>query len=491
MFASAALLVHTLIVIGVAIKVIFRRLPVGTSLAWIIIVATFPYVGFGIYMLIGDHRLGRKRLRLGDIVRRHYQKRLAIADGAVESFHPEVSSQFMKIGNVAAKGTGFHIRSDNSVKILSEPGEMFESLIADINDAHDTCFIEFYIIDPQGRVTDVLEAVIAAAKRGVDCRLIADHIGSRKFFKSEWAGRLKTAGVALVDSLPTGIIKTFFVRSDLRNHRKIVVIDGDVCYTGSFNLADPDFFNRDKDCGPWVDLFVRMRGDVAEALGVVFNTDFVLDTLTHNELKDNPLIRSLPPLDETLNVLDDTNKKPLQIIPSGPEMATSVIYETLISSIYTAQNYIAITTPYLIPDEPLLLALTNAARRGVDVSIIVPAKVDSIMVRFASRSYYGELLSAGVQIFEFNGGLLHTKMVLIDNSVCYVGTVNLDMRSFYLNLEITLALHSQDDCATLLDIIKDYQENSTKVPLEKWRDGKRSKPAVFAENLVRLASPLL
>ena len=133
----------------------------------------------------------------------------------------------------------------------------------------------------------------------------------------------------------------------------------------------------------------------------------------------------------------------------------------------------------------------SAARRGVTVSIIVPQKVDSMMVRFASRSYFGELLSAGVKIFEYEDGLLHSKTILIDGSVCYLGTVNLDMRSFYLNLEITLALHSHSDCAEILKILEGYIASSQEVQADDWGYGKRSKPAMFAENLVRLASPLL
>jgi len=497
MFASLTLISHIVVSVIITVKVIFRRLPVGTSLAWVLIVASFPFFGAIIYMLIGDHRLGRKRMRLGHMVRKYYQKELSVKSGAVED-HPEVQNTFMKIGEVAAQGTGFHIRSDNRVALLSTPEEIFTSLIADIHKSRQTCFLEFYIIEAQGRVNEVLEAIMSAAKRGVDCRIIADHIGSRKFFKSEWISKFETAGVKVVDSLPTGIVKTFFVRSDLRNHRKIIVIDRDICYTGSFNLADPKYFNRKKAVGPWVDLFVRMEGDVAEALSVVFNTDYVLDTHDRKSLRRIP---SLPDLETELapdvlkmnTALHGTHgkNKPLQIIPSGPEMATSVIYETIISSVYTAQDYIMITTPYLIPDEPLLLALTNAARRGVEVSIIVPQKVDSMMVRFASKSYYGELLDAGVRIFEFQEGLLHTKTILIDDSVCYLGTVNLDMRSFYLNLEITLALHAAEDCTDVRNIVSDYISSSKEVDAELWGDGRRSKPAMFAENLVRLASPLL
>ncbi len=486
MIATAILFLHIATVIFVALKVIFRRLPVGTSLAWIIIAALVPFVGLGAYMLIGDHRLGRKRLKFGDIVSRHYQNTLSIKRGAIEEPGPQIDKAFLKISDVAARATGFHLRSRNAVTLLSGPEEIFDKILGDINAAASSCYLEFYIIDPAGRVIDVLNAIAAASARGVECKIIADHIGSRAFFKSKWPATLESAGVEIVDSLPTGIIKTFFTRSDLRNHRKIVAIDRRVSYTGSFNLADPRLFNRDKNCGPWVDVFARIEGDATEALSVVFNTDYVLET---HERKHLSKIPKLPDLDgDGVPKLGD---KPVQIIPSGPEIGTSVIYETIISSIYTAQESILITTPYLIPDESLLLALSNAARRGVSVKIIVPEKVDSVLVAFASHSYYGELLRAGIEIFEYEAGLLHSKIILIDHSVAYLGTVNLDMRSFYLNLEITIALHSPQDCRDLAEITAQYIADSKQVHKDDWMDGKRSPLKVFTENLVRLASPLL
>lgn len=488
MLGTILVFVHIVIIVTVSVKVIFRRLPVGTSLAWIIIVAIIPYIGLGIYFLLGDHRLGRQRLRLGDLVRRYYQKSLLIEAGAEDDMHPEIDDVFYKIGNVAAQGSGFHIRSNNDLEIITDPWQMFDALIEDINSAAQTCFLEFYIIDPAGRVENVLRAVCDAAGRGVDCKILADHIGSRRFLKSKWKTELEEAGVEIIDSLPTGVIKTFFTRSDLRNHRKIVVIDRNVSFTGSFNLADPEYFNRDKEVGPWVDVFVRIKGDASEALSVVFNTDYVLDT--HNR-KTIGKVPSLPEIDKVANTVSKSANAPVQVIPSGPEMSTSLIYETIISSIYAAKEYIYITTPYLIPDEPLLLALTNAAKRGVNVRIMVPKNVDSRLVKFASRSYYGELLKSGVEIYEFKAGLLHSKIILIDDSVCYLGTVNFDMRSFYLNLEITIAAHAAEDCSKMKRIYDSYEALSDKIKADDWMDGRRSKVEIFTENVVRLASPLL
>ena len=487
MLTTALIVLHWALVIGVAVKVVFRRLPVGTSLAWVIIVSLLPVVGFAIYILIGDHRMGRKRLRHGDIVRSHYQSELAIREGAITRHHPDVEGIFYQIATVAAKDTGFLVRPDNRVDILTEPEAMFASMIADIEAAQSICHLEFYIVHAEGRVLDVFEALMAASQRGVVCKLLADHIGSQPFFRSAWPEKLRHAGVEVIDSLPTGVIKTFFTRSDLRNHRKIIVIDRWIGYCGSFNLADPDYFKRDSDVGKWIDLFLRIEGDASEGLSVVFNTDYVLESQTEASVDSIPKLASiqdLPP--ET-----EAHCKLVQIIPSGPEMRTSVIFETLVSSIYAARESIRITTPYLVPDESLLMALTNAARRGVHVQLIVPQRVDSFLARHASRSYYGELMEAGVGIHEYRGGLLHTKVVLVDNEVCYLGTVNLDMRSFYLNLEITIALHSPEDCRSVSDVLNRYMAQSVTIAADEYLDRNRSKPEIFLENLVRLAGPLL
>lgn len=487
MLTTLLFVMHWIIVALVAVKVVFRRLPVGTSLGWIIIVSALPVIGFGLYMLIGDHRLGRKRLRHGDLVRRYYQKRLDIKDGAVSMQHPEVETAFFKIARVAAKETGFVIRPDNAVTIFDEAEEMFESLISDIDQCRDVCHLEFYIVHPEGRVLEVFRALIDAAGRGVECKLIADHIGSKAFLNGQWPKRLEEAGITVIDSLPTGIIKTFFTRSDLRNHRKIVVLDRWIGYTGSFNLADPDYFKSGAGVGKWVDVFVRIEGNASEALAVVFNTDYVIETAQGRSVTKIPPLSALEAVPET----DESHQSLVQIIPSGPEMRTSVIYETIISSIYAAKDFIRITTPYFVPGESLMLALTNAARRGVKVQIILPKRVDSFLARYAGRSYYGELLKAGVSLHEFQDDLLHSKIILIDDDVCYLGTVNLDMRSFYLNLEITLALHSRDDCLAVGEILNRYVAGSTVIMKDEYMDENRSPRSVFFENLIRLTGPLL
>jgi len=487
MVTTLLFLTHVIIVMVLGAKIIFRRLPVGTSLAWIFIVSVFPLFGFGLYMLIGDHRLGRKRLKHGDLVRAHYQNELRIDDGAVTDSHPEVETSFYKIARVAGRETGFLIRSNNSVDILSDAEDMFAAIVNDIDSAETVCHLEFYIVHPEGRVLQVFRALIDAAARGVECKLIADHIGSKKFFRTEWPAKLREAGIVVIDSLPTGVIKTFFTRSDLRNHRKIIAIDRWISYCGSFNLADPDHFKIKAGVGKWVDVMLRIEGDASEALSVVFNTDFVIESSEQKIINDIP---ALPPVTHVSRA-PITLKKPIQVLPSAPEMRNSVIFETLVSSIYAARRSVRITTPYFVPDESLVLALTNAAKRGINVQIIVPEKVDSFLARHASRSYYGDLFQAGVSIHEFREGLLHAKIILIDDEVCYLGTVNLDMRSFYLNLEITVALHSPEDCRAVDDILNRYMAGSTAVIPSEYLDENRSKFSIFRENLVRLAGPML
>jgi len=476
---------HWIIIMFTSVRVIFRKLPIGTSIGWITIVAIMPFFGFVMYILIGDQRLGRKRKRHSDIVQNFYERSNDNKPIPGSQSNETLPALLAKTSGFIAANTGFHPQNFNAVQLLSTPFDMFRSIIEDIDAARHSCFMEFYIIDPNGRVNDIFEALISAAGRGVTCRILADHVGSKLFSRSVWIARLRDAGIEIIDSLPTGILKSFSTRSDLRNHRKILIIDGRVAYTGSFNLADPEVFNLSSGVGQWVDLLARIEGPTARALNIIWEMDYALDAGNWDRLQqsDSPCTK-----DHGAGPLNGSDIS-VQIIPSGPEMKVNVIYETLVAAIYAAQNRVTITTPYLIPDEALHLALINAAHRNVDVRIIVPKSADTFMVRHASRSYYSELLNADVKIFEFDDGLLHTKSVLIDSEVVYFGTVNLDRRSFYLNLEVTVAVYNRAFCQRIAEIHMDYLSKSQRISQVAWQ--RRPKPRVFLENVMRLASPLL
>ena len=475
---------HITAVIFMGYRILNRRLSVNTTLAWIIIIATLPIAGIVLYFLFGDHRLGRKRLKLGERIRNYYQSAYAIKASDVPDNVMEVSPFFEDLSRVVAEETGFHPSMGNKIQLFDEAGHVFSSLISDINQAQISCFLEFYIVEAEGRVIPVLEALERAALRGIECKFLADDIGSRGFLKSEWYNRLEAAGVEVVRSLEIGIIKSFSKRTDLRNHRKLVIIDLSVGYIGSNNLVDPVTFKKVADVGQWVDVMVRVEGHIVSSLAVVFNTDFIFDKVGGDYSKKT--LQQFPLETSSLEFARDAI---LQLIPSGPEMRTSLIYEVIVAALFGARKSIAVVTPYFVPDEALVLALTNAARRGINVVLILPRRIDSIMARYASEAVYEDLLRAGVVIRRYESGMLHTKAILIDDDISFVGTVNLDMRSFYLNLEATLAIYDKTFAARLKETVDHYVARSDILDYERWKE--RSTLTRLKENILRLATPLL
>jgi len=481
---SAPLLIHIGLATGLSLHILYRKLQVNTALAWIVLLIAMPIAGPVLYVVFGDPTLGQRRLMLGQRIRLYYQKAYAVARNDSVSL-ALIAEPFGALAGSIATDSGFPVLARNHTAILTDAGEILDSMGRDIDLAQTICCLEFYIIDPQGRVDALLNAVLRAAARGVDCRILADDFGSKPFFRSDWPARLRAAGVTVIRSLPVGLIKSLSKRSDLRNHRKLLICDLAVAYTGSFNLVDPRLFKSDSHVGEWIDVMMRIEGQMVDALACVFNADFLLEEPGADI--DDAALRTLP-FDHLKSPLPD-GRVLMQLLPSGPEMPNSTIYEFIVAAIFNARRRVRIVTPYFIPDQAVLLALKSAAKRGVDVQIIVPEKVDSKLGQYASEASYEELLAAGVAIVRFSGGLLHAKAVLIDEGVTLFGTVNMDMRSFYLNLELSLILYDPRINTDLDALIDTYVAHSTAVTKVGW--AARPPSQRFLENLIRLAGPLL
>jgi cardiolipin synthase len=377
---------------------------------------------------------------------------------------------------------GFPALAGNRIEVLDDAGRVFDVLVADIDRARTSCDVCFYIWHEGGRTAAVVEALARAAERGVRCRALADAIGSRPFLSSASARRLRDAGVELITALPTGPLRSFFVRRDLRNHRKLVSIDQRVAYTGSLNLVDPRCFKQDAGVGEWVDAMVRLTGPAAVALDGVFALDWVVETGAPWYLGELPETGERPAPSAHPGAV-------VQVVPSGPDLRPKAIYQLLLTVIYGARRELVMTTPYFVPDEAILTALVSAAHRGVAVTLLVPAHNDSMLVRHASAATYEELAAAGVCIALHEGGLLHTKSLVVDGETSVFGSVNLDMRSLYLNFEISLFVYDRAFAGRLRALQDRYLESAPQLDLEAWR----RRPALrrFQENLVRLIGPLL
>ena len=484
------LFLHIAAVAVCVVRVLYRQRNTGAAFAWLIILFVFPLFGVAAYLLVGEPRLGMARAKRVEQMNVFYRK------FAERHFHDEdldtrnkMRRRYQGIANVAASVTGLAASNNNAMRLLTQTDEIVDAMLADIQAARQTCALAFYIIEPQGRIQTLLAAVRDAAKRGVECTILADAVGSSAFFGSEWEGSLKDAGVRIVPALPVGVLKTFFSRSDLRNHRKILIVDNLIAYTGSFNLVDPRYFKQGAGVGEWVDVMMRCRGTVVLEMAAVFYADVAVETDEHLVEVQHEIEQLDGKIPELLALKRQSGDAVAQVIPSAPDQSDPVIYETIVCAIHAAKTRVTITTPYFVPDELLLTALTTAAKRGVEVVLILPEKVDSFLVRWASRAYYPKLLAAGVKIALFHGGLLHAKTLVVDGDYALFGTVNMDMRSFFLNLEISLAIYDAPVVREIARVQQDYLCDSRYISVSRWQ--RREKIWGLVENTVRLFSPLL
>lgn len=469
---------HTSLVLGVTFRVIMKRRPVGVSLAWLALIYAIPILGVATYILFGEVRLGRKR---GERAKAMYRPYADWINVLVERFPGQrftVSEPVRPIYELVKARLNMPMLSGNGLTLLQDTDGILSSMQRDIRDARSSCYLEFYIWHAGGRADDIAFELMAAARRGVDCRVLLDSVGSAGFFRSHWPRRLRAAGVKLVEVLPVGPLRILFERQDLRMHRKLVVIDDDVAYAGSMNMVDPSCFKQDAGIGEWVDIMLRIRGPIVPILWSLFVWDWEMETGERllEQLEYHPI-----------SCLD--NQLKMQLLPSGPFMGGDAIQQSLLTAIYQSSRRLVLITPYFVPDDSLVAALCSAADRGVEVQLVLPAKNDSRMVNYACNAFFDELLAAGVEIHWYQAGLLHTKCVLVDHQFALVGTVNLDRRSLWLNFEMTLLIDDGQVMGELLHLADNYLMHSKRVSWLEWR--KRPLRQRILENLFYLLSPLL
>ena len=525
-FAGLGLIFHIVLMVVLTLRIVSVQRNIGVAIAWIAVLFTLPIFGLIAYILVGEPMIGRRYSQRVQEARLLVNEMTARARLVFDEGQELLPKHYQGVSQIGTRWTGFGVFSGHQMQLLTTPHAIFKHLIADIERAERTVLMEFYILYPKGEVIEVIRALSAAAERGVECHILIDSVGSFSFFNSEAHRQLEKAGVFVHQSLPVGLFKTLFQRSDLRNHRKIVVIDEHVGYIGSFNLVDPKFFKQDKAVGQWIDVAIRSVSEhevsVTTAMAKVVVTDIGaenndnLDALhkrvnnytrklyvPHPKISDiNKRIKVMTNHSIDYLELPSTGSMSIvipqmpvvenviaQLIPSAPQVTAHVIYSTLVTVIHRANHRICITTPYFVPDEALSGALVTAAKRGVEVTLIIPEKVDSFLVQHASQAYYQELLEAGVRIALFKGGLLHAKTVVIDDDYCLFGTLNIDMRSFYLNMEVTLAIYTPEMVAQVADCQATYLQNCRFLGIAEWAS--RSSPERLFDNVVRLFSPLL
>src|SRR5213595_4209063 len=421
LWTGAFLLVH----LAVIARVILRphREP-ASRVAWIVVMIVLPVIGILTYILFGETSIGRRRVsRLCAVLA--VMPDLTKAPGMDSpNLQPKIPETYAHLFRLGHSVNGFEPVGGNCATLLPDSNATIESMVADIDASQDHVHLIFYIWLPDNNGLKVVEALKRAATRHVACRVMADGLGSHIMIESPHWKAMQAAGVQVATALAIGnpLLRPLRGRIDLRNHRKILVIDNRITYCGSQNCADPEFRIKAK-YAPWVDALMRFEGPIARQNQHLFAGDWMAhedDDL--RELLQQPLRPSGPGF-------------PAQVIGTGPTVRNSAMPEVFESLMYAARHELFITTPYYVPDEAMQIALCASAYRGVETTIIFPARNDSFIVHAASRSYYGDLLAAGVRIFEFESGLLHTKSLTLDGEITLIGSANMDRRSFDLNYE--------------------------------------------------------
>lgn len=466
------LIVHFLIITGLSVRVLLRpRRDPASRVAWILFIMALPYVGALTYLMLGEVRPNKGRVpqKLSESTLPDFFTQ------APNELIPDISASGFSIGQSIS---GFKPVGGNTGYLLDNSNATIDAIVADIDAAQEHVHLLFYIwlADNNGR--KVVDALIRAARRGVTCRAIVDDLGSRNFIRSEYWTAMKEAGVQLARAQLIGnlMFRILKGRVDIRNHRKIVVIDNRVTYCGSQNCADPEFAIKAK-YAPWVDAVIRLEGPVVRQNQYLFLTDWLICT---NEDCRELAQRPMPPAEPGFLA---------QVIGSGPENHYSATPELFATLIFSARKELVITTPYYVPDDFMQAALCSSARRGVATSLVLPARNDSWFVGAASRSNYSELLEAGVRIHEYTGGLLHAKTLTIDGEMTLIGSANMDRRSFELNFENNILLHDQGLTQAIRCRQAEYIAQSNPVnqaDVDAW-----SMPYRLRNNVLAILSPLL
>ncbi len=456
-FATALLVVQLVLELIVILRVIYRphREP-ASRIAWVAVVASLPIVGIVAYLLLGEVNIGRRRAaRLRQVLER-MPPPSPTGDAVGGHARADVDPRFDSVFCLGRSVSGFEPIGGNTARLLPDSNAAIDAMVADMDGARAHIHILFYIWLPDNNGRKIVEALCRAAQRGVRCRAMVDGLGSRLMIRSEHWRAMRQAGVEVGVALPIGnpLLRILRGRIDLRNHRKIVVIDNQTTYCGSQNCADPEFRVKAK-FAPWVDAVIRFEGPIARQNQYLFASDWM--TYTDDDLSD--LLRR--------PVTVPRSGFPAQVIGTGPTSRNSSMPEMFEALIYTARRELTITTPYYVPDEAMQNALCASAYRGVQTTIVFPARNDSWIVAAASRSYYRELLEAGVHIHEYQGGLLHTKSLTVDGKVTLIGSANMDRRSFELNYENNILVQDAELTAAVQQRQLAYLEGSRSITLEE------------------------
>jgi cardiolipin synthase len=448
--------------VGLSVWIVLQKREPIATLSWIMSLALLPYVGLVIYYFFGPQRIHRQRLK------RVRAKAGLAPEGAIAETEPPGSLQRL------AQGCGGYPPSQCArVALLVDGSETYDALVAAISGAREHVHLEYYIYEPDATGARIRDALVARARAGIKVRLLLDALGSGRMTKAFLAPLLEAGGeVAWFHPFhPFRLARLLRPRTNLRSHRKIVVVDGRIGFTGGINITDGE--NPAVRADAYHDLHVHMEGEAVRWLQLAFVEDWVY-------------AGGALPREPALWPATEAGAIRTQVLPAGPDSSWEAIHRLMIAAIYQARKRVWLATPYFVPGEAARMALTSAAQRGLDVRVLVPRMSDSKLVTAAARSYYSELLRAGIRVYEYPR-MLHAKALLLDDDHCVLGSSNFDYRSFRLNFELCVLFEDAGLAARLAEVL------DRDLGLSAELHGPRRRPFLsrLAEAGARLLSPIL
>ncbi len=453
-----------------------RRTPAAAR-TWLLLIFLLPWPGLILYAMIGRIYLPKKRIEQQNLASQKIRAARFQLRSVSAASGEQASHEVERAAALASSLGDFKPLGGNEIQLLSDYNVSLELLIADIEAARYHVHLLYYIFENDQAGKRVADALAAAARRGVKCRVLMDAVGSGRALR-HLAPALRMNGVEVTAVMPVSIFRRYpkrGARIDLRNHRKVAVIDGRVGYTGSQNIVEPLFI---RGC-PNEELVARVTGPVVAHLQAIFFVDRAMET---DEMLDEPELFPDPPFAAA-------GTSVAQLLPSGPGYGRANAQALMVDLIHAAQKRVVITTPYFVPDQPFLQAMQTAVLRGAEVHLVVPARSNQRLTFLAQQSYYAELLESGIKIHLYRPHFLHAKHLSIDDDVALVGSSNIDIRSFALNAEVSLLVYDPAVVAQLRAIQERYFANSDELTREAW--DQRSVLRRTLQNIARLADSLL
>ena len=423
---------HLLVALGVTTAILRRRKEPMAMLVWIFAVLTVPLFGVLLWLLLDSTRVrrkaGRRRRRVAHMLARVKDRAADSAAGMPELPVQTLPEDLREVERIGHRLVQIPATVGNRVQIYEDANAIYKAIEEAIAGAERHVHLEYYIWQPDHTGRHFRDLLVEKAREGVECRLLLDAFGCYRLTRG-FLRPLLDAGCKVAFFMPLYPSRRHF-NLHLRNHRKIVIVDGSTAFVGSQNIGD-EYRGRLKRLSPWYDTHMRVEGGAALFLQQTFAEDWAFTT--GQSLTD----------DRYFPVPEPVGDSTVQILPTGPHSDFSTLAQVVFAAVSAARKRIQIATPYFVPSDALQTALAHASFRGVQVQIVTCTRTDTPLVLWAGRSYYAEMLEAGVEIYEFDGGMLHSKIMAIDDRWGMLGTANMDVRSFRLNFEVTALLYDE------------------------------------------------